>query len=104
MNTTVYLINRSHSVPLNEDLPKKMWSDKHVSLSHLKIFDCLLYVQVNARSKTKLDLKYAKRHSLDTTHMNSSINYGMIRIKKKLGATMSYSVRRQCTRKEKKNS
>ena len=44
--TTVYLINRSPSVPLKGDVPLWVWSGKDVSYKHRKVFGCLSYVHV----------------------------------------------------------
>lgn len=33
-----YLINRSPSIPLDFEIPKKVWIEKNLSYSHLKIF------------------------------------------------------------------
>ena len=38
VNTTVYLINRSPSVPLDFDIPQTVWTRKDVSYSQLKVF------------------------------------------------------------------
>lgn len=36
--TACYLINRSPSVPLEFDIPERVWTNKEVSYSHLKMF------------------------------------------------------------------
>ena len=46
MLTTVYLINRSPSVPLKGDVPQHVWIGKDVSCQHLKEFGCLSYMHV----------------------------------------------------------
>ena len=38
VQTTCYLINRSPSVPLEFDIPERVWTGKDVSYSHLKVF------------------------------------------------------------------
>ena len=52
--TTVYIINRSPSVPLEGDIPQRVWFDKEVSYQHLRVFGCLAYVHVakDQRGKT----------------------------------------------------
>ena len=39
--TTVYMINRSPSVPLDRDIPQRVWTVKDVSYPHLRMFGCL---------------------------------------------------------------
>ena len=46
VNTTVYLINRSPSVPLNFDIPQRVWTRKDVSYSHLKVFGYKAFMHV----------------------------------------------------------
>ena len=41
-----YLINRFSSVPLEFDIPKKVWIGKDVSYSHLKVFGCKAFAHV----------------------------------------------------------
>lgn len=60
INTMVYLINRSQSVLLNEGLLEKTWSEKMVSLSHLKMFSYSSYLHINIGLRSKLDLKSVK--------------------------------------------
>ncbi|GKV38176.1 hypothetical protein SLEP1_g46114 [Rubroshorea leprosula] len=57
LKTTIYLINRSLSVVLNGDVPKKVWSGKEVSYKHLKVFGCKAYVHVPKEERAKLDAK-----------------------------------------------
>ena len=44
--TTTYVINRSPSVPLDKDIPQRVWSGKDLSYRHLRVFDCLAYMHV----------------------------------------------------------
>ena len=55
--TTCYLINRSPSVPLDFDIPEKVWTGKDVSYSHLKVFGCKAFVHVPKEQRSKLDNK-----------------------------------------------
>ena len=55
--TACYLINRSPSVPLNFDIPKRVWTGKDVSYSHLKVFGCKAFVHVPKEKRSKLDNK-----------------------------------------------
>ena len=55
--TACYLINRSPSVPLNFDIPERVWTGKDVSYSHLKVFGCKAFVHVPKEQRSKLDSK-----------------------------------------------
>mgnify|MGYP000005149933 CR=1 FL=1 len=44
--TVVYIINRSPSIPLEGDIPQRVWSGKEVSYRHLRVFGCLAYVHI----------------------------------------------------------
>ena len=52
-----YLINRSPSVSLNFEIPKKVWSGKKPSYSHLRVFGCLAFVHVSKELRQKLDAR-----------------------------------------------
>ena len=55
--TACYLINRSPSFPLNFDIPKRVWTEKDVFYSHLKVFGCKALVHVPKEQRLKLDSK-----------------------------------------------
>ena len=55
--TACYLINRSPSIPLDFDIPKKVWIRKDVSFSHLKVFGCKAFIHVPKEQRLKLDSK-----------------------------------------------
>ena len=55
--TACYLINRSPSVPLDFDIPERVWTGKDVSYSHLKVFRCKAFVHVPKEQRSKLDSK-----------------------------------------------
>ena len=55
--TASYLINLSPSVPLDGDVPERVWSGKDVSYSHLRVFGCKAFVHVPKEQRTKLDDK-----------------------------------------------
>jgi len=44
MSIIAYLINSGPSVPLDYQLPKEVWSENDVNLSHLKVFCCASYI------------------------------------------------------------
>ena len=57
MMTAVDLINLSPSVPLNFDIPQRVWTGKDVSFEHLRVFGCRAFVHVPRDERSKLDNK-----------------------------------------------
>ena len=57
MRTTIDLINLSPSVPLNGDVPEKVWIRKEVSYDHLRVFGCRDFVHIPKDESSKLDPK-----------------------------------------------
>ncbi|KAL5863382.1 hypothetical protein ACOSQ3_000896 [Xanthoceras sorbifolium] len=57
MRTAVDLINLSPSVPLNYDVPERVWTGKDVSYKHLKVFGCRAFVHIPKDERSKLDGK-----------------------------------------------
>ena len=57
MRTAVDLINLSPSVPLNGDVPEKVWTRKEVSYDHLRVFGCRAFVHIPKDERSKLDPK-----------------------------------------------
>ncbi|CAL1383495.1 unnamed protein product [Linum trigynum] len=57
MRTAVDLINLSPSVPLEGDVPQRVWTGKEVSYEHLRVFGCKAYVHVPKDERAKLDDK-----------------------------------------------
>ena len=55
--TVVYIINRSPSVPLEGDIPQRVWFSKEVSYRHLRVFGFLAYIHVVKDQRGKLDPK-----------------------------------------------
>ena len=55
--TACYLINRSPSIPLDFDIPERVWTGKEVSYSYLKVFGCKTFVHVPKEQRSKLDSK-----------------------------------------------
>mgnify|MGYP007076058389 CR=1 FL=1 len=53
--TVVYVINRSPSVPLDDDIPQRVWSRKEVSYKHLRVFGYPPYVHIAKDQRGKLD-------------------------------------------------
>ena len=57
--TVLYVINRLSSVPLDGDIPQRVWTGKDISYQYLKVFSCLAYMhgakdrQENLNPKTR---------------------------------------------------
>ena len=56
-NTAVYLINKWPSIPLDFDIPQRIWTRKDVSYSHMKVFGCKAFMHVPKEQRLKLDDK-----------------------------------------------
>ena len=54
LKTIVYMINISPLVPLEGDIPQRVWTDKDVSYRHLRVFGCLACVHVAKDKRGKL--------------------------------------------------
>lgn len=57
VRTAVDLINLSPSVPLNGDVPEKIWTGKDISYNKLRVFGCKAYVHIPKDERSKLDDK-----------------------------------------------
>jgi transposase InsO family protein len=57
VQTACYLINRSPSVPLDFDIPERVWTGKDASYAHLKVFGCKTFAHVPKEQRLKLDDK-----------------------------------------------
>ena len=55
MMMTTYLINKSPSIPLDGDVPQRVWIGRNVSYKHLRVFGCLAYMHVAKDHRLKLD-------------------------------------------------
>jgi len=53
--TACYLVNRSPSSALEDKTPQDVCTGKKLSLSHLRVFGCDVYVHVPKEKRTKLD-------------------------------------------------
>ena len=54
MKTAVDLINLSPSVPLEGDIPERVWRNKDVSFKHLRVFGCKAFVHIPKDERAKL--------------------------------------------------
>jgi transposase InsO family protein len=57
VQTVCYLINRSPSVPLDFDIPERVWTGEDASYAHLKVFGCKTFAHVPKEQRLKLDDK-----------------------------------------------
>ncbi|CAH9088439.1 unnamed protein product [Cuscuta epithymum] len=57
VNTAVYLINRSPSIPLGLDIPERAWKGCDPTYSHPRVFGCKAYMHVPKDQRLKLDSK-----------------------------------------------
>ena len=57
VQTVCYLINQSPSVPLEFDMPERVWTWKVVSYPHLKVFGCKAFAHMPKEQRLKLDNK-----------------------------------------------
>ena len=60
VETTCYLVNRSHTSSLVEKTQQKVWNGKKPSIKHLKVFSWDSYVHVPMDKRSKLDNKDEK--------------------------------------------
>ena len=57
LSTVVHVLNLSPCVPLDFDVPDKVWSGKDVSYDHLRTFGCKAFVHIPKDERSKLDAK-----------------------------------------------
>ena len=57
VNTAIYLINKSPSVPLDFDILQRVWTGKDVPYSNLKVFGCKTFMHVPKEKRPKLNDK-----------------------------------------------
>ena len=54
MFTIVHIINLSPSVPLEGDIPQRVWTGKDVSYKHLRVFGCRVFIHIPRDERSKL--------------------------------------------------
>jgi hypothetical protein len=57
VQTTCYLINWSPLVPLDFDIPERVWTREDASYAHLKVFGCKTFAHMPKKQRLKLDDK-----------------------------------------------
>ena len=55
--TAAHVINLSPCIPLQHDVPQRVWSGKDVSHKHLRVFGCKAFVHIPKDERSKLDSK-----------------------------------------------
>ena len=57
MNTIVHVLNLTPCVPIEFDVPDRIWSDNEISYDHLHVFGCKAFVHIPKDERSKLDAK-----------------------------------------------
>lgn len=57
MNTVVLVLNLLPSALLDGNIPRRVWTVKNVSSSHLRIFGCKEFVHILKDERSKLEMK-----------------------------------------------
>jgi transposase InsO family protein len=57
LSTSVHVLNLTPCVPLQFDVPDKVWTDKDVSYDYLRVFGCKAFVHIPKDERSKLDVK-----------------------------------------------
>jgi hypothetical protein len=60
VGTSCYLVNRSPSSALDDQIPHEVWSGKKPSLEHLRVFGCDAYVHVPKENRSMMDKNVEK--------------------------------------------
>ena len=55
LNTVVHVLNLTPCVPLEFDVPDRIWSDNEISYDHLRVFGCKAFVHIPKDERSKLD-------------------------------------------------
>ena len=57
LSMVAYVLNRSPCVPLQHEVPEKVWSGKDISYNRLRVFGCKAFVHIPKNKRSKLDEK-----------------------------------------------
>ena len=57
LSTVVHVLNLTPCVPLQFDVPDRVWTGKDVSYNHLRVFGCKAFVHIPKDERSKLDVK-----------------------------------------------
>jgi len=88
INTTTYLINREPSVLMVFKISEKVWNSKEVKFSHLKVFCCVSYVNIDSDSCSKLNAKSKICFLLAMVMRNLATGFEMNKTEKSLKVEM----------------
>lgn len=55
--TEVHVLNLTHTVALNSEIPDKIWFRKNINYDHLRVFGCKNFVHIPKDERSKLDAK-----------------------------------------------
>ena len=68
IDAACYLVNRLPHTKLDGGILKEILSKMKVEQSHLRVFGCMAYVQVDAGERSKLDARSRKMVFISYTH------------------------------------
>ena len=57
LNTVVHVLNLTPCVPLEFDVPDRIWSNNKIFYDHLRVFGCKAIVHILKDERSKLDAK-----------------------------------------------
>ena len=80
VNTSIYLINRGPSTPLDCGILEEAWTGKKVIYSSLKTLGCKAFAHIDSENRTKLKLSQRNVYLLDMKLMNVVIGFGILKI------------------------
>lgn len=88
VNIVAYMIDRGPWTicSIGWMIPEEAQSRKETSLSHLKVFGCVLFVHIDTHARSKLDPKFNSALLLGMTMVSLVIDYKMMKIEKSLKA------------------
>ena len=57
LSTVVHVLNLTPCVPLQFDVPDRVWIGNDVSYNHLRVFGCKAFFHIPKYERSKLDMK-----------------------------------------------
>jgi hypothetical protein len=60
IQTIVYLFNKTIPTHFGDKTPYEIWHGVKLAISHYKVFGCFVYVFINKKMRSKLDVKITK--------------------------------------------
>ena len=83
LNTVIHVLNLTPCVPLEFDVPDRIWSDNEISYDHFRVFGCKAFMHIPKDERSKLDAKTRLVFLLAMVQM-SLVIYFMIWCRKNL--------------------